>query len=55
MVSSVLVEWEDVRMGQTSRDERRPEPEVETARMDDPGFHNAMAHLYHKEMHRMTA
>jgi len=42
-------------MAQTSRDEHRPsEAEVETARMDDPGFHNAMAHLYRGEMHRMT-
>ena len=43
-------------MGQTSRVHPQPsEPEVETTRMDDPGFHNAMAHLYRGEMHRMTA
>ncbi len=42
-------------MRQTIRDDQRsPGPEVTPRGVDVPGFHNAMAHLYRAEMHRMT-
>ncbi len=42
-------------MRDTIQDGRRsPGPEVAAGAVDEPGFHNAMAHLYRAEMHRLT-